>query len=131
MKQFDISITIPETYKVKINAPTFEEAEKYIREQYNKGINVRVFKYEAATEGPMTITQNGEVELVPKAYKVRIARERENQVTIEASSAKKAIEKALVLEMAMPDDDFDECDPRVEIVDVIYEKPSISGVVKE
>lgn len=130
MKQFDITITRPVNYKVKVNAQTFADAERHIREQYAKGINAHVFNYDSS-EGEMTITQNGEVDLVPKAYNVRITRERENQVTIEASSTKKAIEKALVLEMAMPDDDFDECDPRVEIVDVIYEKPSISGVVKE
>lgn len=130
MKQFDITITRPVNYKVKVNAQTFEDAERHIREQYAMGINAHVFNYDCS-DGEMTITQNGEVELVPKAYKVRITRERENQVTIEASSAKKAIEKALVLEMAMPDDDFDECDPRVEIVDVIYEKPSVEGVIRK
>ena len=128
MKQFDLTITRPHIYKVKINAETFEDAEKFVRDQYERGINVHAFRY-SDTEGPMTITENGETALVPKAYKVKIIRELEDVVRVVADNEKQAIEKGMILGMTMRNEDLLEGETRAEIAEVIYEevKDALSG----
>ena len=119
MKRFNITVVKPTIYKLKVDAETFEDAEKYIRNRSETINYCGVGSYSVKT-GELTITQNGEAKVIPTAYNVRISRELYKYITVETEDEKEALDKAMDILEGMDNDEFITSNDRVKVDEVIY-----------